>query len=192
MSESNTLIDTIANPQGLQESTVQQEHHAEGNPMMQFDPGVGLWTLIVFGLLLVILKKFVWGPIVTSLDNRDKFIRSAHDEAEKLRNEMATIAKKQQTILEDAKKEAAALRKSAVEEADKLKAELVKGAYEEKSRLMEETQKQITSMQQNAVTQLKATVVEIAIGATEKILREKLDEVSTKQLVTKYIEEIGA
>jgi F-type H+-transporting ATPase subunit b len=191
MSESNQLVDSLAAPNaGLQESSLQQEHHSEGNPMLQFDPGVGLWTLLVFFFLLVILKKFVWGPIVTSLDNRDKFIRSSYDEAAKLREEVAQLSQKQQAALEDAKKEAAALRKSAIEEADKIKAELVKNAYEEKARLLDETQKQIATMQKTALSELKSTVVEIALTATEKLLREKLDEAASKQLIQKYIEEI--
>ena len=73
--------------------------------MISFDPGLIIWTTIIFTILLVVLKKFAWKPILKSIDERNNSIKEALSAAEKAKEEMASLNADNEKILAEAKKE---------------------------------------------------------------------------------------
>lgn len=86
------------------------EGHAaeEGSPLLRFDPGVGIWAIVVFLFLLWILKRFAWGPILDALDAREKSVRESLDQAASIQAENARLADEQSKALAEARAEATA------------------------------------------------------------------------------------
>lgn len=168
------------------------ESQSSGNPLLQFDPGVGIWSLVTFFILLLILKKFAWKPIIDSIDERDREIKSSMESAEQARNESKKIADEQKAVLNQSKTEAAEIVSEAKKTAEEFKRRLEQSAIEEKNSIIKSAEAEISAMKESAIAELKQTVATLAIGAAEKLLEEKLDATASAKLVDKYIEKIEA
>lgn len=168
------------------------EAHGSGNPLLQFDPGVGIWSIVTFVLLLTILKKFAWKPIIDSIDERDREIKSSMESAEQARNESKKIADEQKAMLSQSKAEAAEIVAEAKKTAEEFKRRLEQSAIEEKNNILKSAEAEIVAMKESAIAELKSTVATLAIGAAEKLLEDKLDAEASTKLVDQYIEKIEA
>jgi len=166
--------------------------HGNGNPLLQFDPGVGIWSIVTFAILLIILRKFAWKPIIESIDERDREIKSSMEAAEQARNESKKIADEQKTMLTQSKTEAAEIVAEAKKTAEEFKRRLEQSAIEEKKNILKSAEAEIAAMKESAIAELKNTVATLAIGAAEKLLEEKLDNDASTKLVDQYIEKIEA
>lgn len=182
----NSAKDTHASTQAKSDA------HGGGNPLLQFDPGVGIWSIITFVILLVILRKFAWKPIIESIDERDREIKSSMEAAEQARNESKKIADEQKAMLSQSKAEAAEIVAEAKKTAEEFKRRLEQSAIEEKNNILKSAEAEIATMKESAIAELKTTVATLAIGAAEKLLEEKLDAGASTKLVDQYIEKIEA
>src|SRR5690242_15539878 len=105
----------------LEASTQVPVEHAAEPKLLSFDPGVGIWALVVFAALLFLLKKFAWKPILDSLDARDKAIQGSLDQAARIQAENARMAEEQNRMLAEAKKQAGEILRVARDAAEGLK-----------------------------------------------------------------------
>jgi F-type H+-transporting ATPase subunit b len=146
-------------------------------------PDVGLlfWTVISFFVLLFLLKKFAWKPIVGTVNDREKSIREALDSAEKARLEMQNLQADNERIL----KEARAEREAMLKEARELKAKIVSDAKDEAqqqaNKMIEQAQVAIESEKKSAMAELKNHVAGLSVDIAEKMIREQLSN-NDKQL----------
>ena len=162
------------------------------DPMSLVTPSIGLifWTSVVFTLLVLLLKKFAWGPILQSVDSRNKSIESALASAEKAKQEMELLTADNNRILQEAKtqrdlllKEARTIREQMISEA-KLK------ATEESDKILSSARDQINNEKMKALTELKNHVAELSIDIAEKILKSKLkDSEKQEELITTALKE---
>ena len=104
--------------------------------MITFDPGLIIWTTIIFTLLLILLKKFAWKPILSAVDERNKSIEEALKAAEKAKEEMATLNADNERILTEAKKERDVLLKEAREIKETIISEAKKNATDEADKII--------------------------------------------------------
>lgn len=186
-------IQVAANNQETHASTqASGDSHGSGNPLLQFDPGVGIWSIITFVLLLIILRKFAWKPIIDSIDERDREIKSSMESAEQARNESKKIADEQKAMLSQSKAEAAEIVAEAKKTAEEFKRRLEQSAIEEKNNILKSAEVEIIAMKESAIAELKSTVATLAIGAAEKLLEDKLDAQASSKLVDQYIQKIEA
>lgn len=139
-------------------------------------PGFGIifWTLIAFIVVLVILKKFAWKPILTSLKDREENIANAIASAEKVKAEMAQLKNENETLLAKAREERAALLKDAKDTADKLVADAKDKAKTEYDRILTDAQAAIEQQKNKALTEVKNKVGTLVIEVAEKVLRKEL------------------
>ena len=142
--------------------------------MISFDPGLIIWTTIIFTLLLIILKKFAWKPILNSVDERNKSIEEALKSAEKAKEEMASLTADNEKILIEAKQERDLLLKEAREIKDKIISEAKTTANTEAEKIISSAKAQINNDKMKALVELKNQVAEISIEMTEKILKTEL------------------
>lgn len=163
-------------------------HHAEGNPLLSLDPGVAIWTLVTFFLLLLVLRLFAWKPIIKSLDDREKFLASAHEDAVQARNEAKKIAEEQSKILTEARKQASNITEEAVKKASDHAKVLEQSAIKEKNNIIDSAYKEAEQIKSQAISQNKETIVKLAMTATEKLIQETIDEAKSKEILEKYIE----
>ena len=141
-------------------------------------PDIGLlfWMLVSFSIVLFILKKFAWKPILKSLDERNTSIQSALDEAKKAREEMSSLKADNEKIIAEAKTQRDAILKEAREIKDKMIAEAKNQASSEADRITASARANIQNEKMAAITELKNQVAHLSIEIAEKILNTELKE----------------
>ena len=157
-------------------------------------PGVGLifWTSIVFILLLVLLGKFAWKPILAAIKSREESIDEALKSAEKAKLEMQELKAGNEKILAEARAERDALLKEARDTKDSIIAEAKSKSQSEADRIMASAREQITNEKNAAVAELKNQVAVLSIEIAEKILRSELSsDEKQKALVSNLMKDVN-
>ena len=158
------------------------------------DPHLGLmtWTIIVFVLLMIGLKKFAFGPIVDAVQGREQAIADAIAAAERDRAEAAKLVAEQKAAIEAARTEAQryiaegrataeAMRNAMVEETRKQQAEMIENAH-----------RAIAAEQAKAVDAIRREAVDLALAGAGKLIGQKLDSAADRQLVEQYLSTLGS
>ncbi len=152
-----------------------------------FSFGLFFWQIILFGLLLWLLAKFAWKPILTALNEREDGIKKALEEAENARKEMQNLNADNERILKEARAERDTLLKEAREIKETIISEAKEEAQIQANKVVEQAQATIQSEKQAAITDLKNQVAELSIGIAEKVVR---GELSDKDKQTKLVEDM--
>jgi len=153
-------------------------------------PEIGLifWTTVVFSLLLIVLKKYAWKPILNAVDERNKSIEEALRAADKAKEEMLSLNADNERILIEAKKERDILLKEGREIKDSIIAEAKDKAKGDAEKILTTAKEQIINEKMKAITELKNQVATLSIEIAEKILKSELQDLNKqKELVTTAI-----
>jgi len=161
-----------------------------GGSLVDVNPGLVIWTVITFAILLFVLKKLAWKPILTALNEREDAIKESLEKAEKAKDEAQKILQENQASLLKADEESKKIIEQSRQYAEKLKDQMLRESKEQAQKIVEDASAQIEQKKEAAFSELKTKVAEIAISAAEKILKENLDKDSHKKLVDRYIEDI--
>lgn len=138
------------------------------------DFGLFFWTLIAFLVVLFILKKFAWGPIVKTLQERESGIADSIAAAEKVKAEMKLMQSQNESLLIQAREERTLMLKEAKETKDKIIGEARDQAKVEANKIMDDTRNQIERQKNAAMTEVKNEIGKLAVEVAEKILRKQL------------------
>jgi len=158
------------------------------------DPGIGLifWTSIVFLLLVGILGKYAWKPILGAIKTREEGIEKALASAESALNDMRELKSNNEKILAEARNERDALIKEAREAKDAIINEAKSKAQKDADRIMASAREQIVNEKNAAVTELKNQVATLSIEIAEKILRSELSsDEKQKALVNNLMKDVN-
>ncbi len=158
--------------------------------MLDINPGLILWTIITFVILLLILTKTAWKPLVEALQAREQGIRDALRKAEEAKKESERMLTAHKSALSKANEETARILKEGRELAEQMKNEIVAKAHESANSMMTHAKEDIQREKETALIQLKNEVADLAINAAEKILEETLDESRQKKLVDKVLQKL--
>lgn len=153
--------------------------------------GTIFWTTLVFLLLLVVLRKFAWIPILNAVKSREDRIKSALDSAEEAREEMARLKADNEVII----KEARAERNNLLQEARDMKEKMVEDAKEQASaegkKIVESARMKIRSEKEAAIAEIRNQVAELSVEIAERILKQKLSDTGEqKKLINQYLDEL--
>lgn len=167
-----------------------EEHAAEGgnNMLLNVNPGLIFWTVVTFVLLLLILKKVAWKPILSALDERENFIRESLDKSERAIAEADRLLKENKANLDRAEVESQKIITQGREFAEKLKTQILSDSKAEAQKIIDEATLEIKRKNEEAMEELKGQIASIAVDAAEKILRENLDKEKMSELANKYID----
>jgi F-type H+-transporting ATPase subunit b len=158
------------------------------------EPGVGLifWTTIVFLLLLFILGKYAWKPILKAIKEREESITNALSSADKALNDMRELKSANEIILTQARTERDTMLKEARETKDAIIAEAKQRAQAEYNRILATAREQITNEKNAAVAELKNQVAVLSIEIAEKILKSELsNDEKQKALVSNLMKDVN-
>jgi F-type H+-transporting ATPase subunit b len=158
------------------------------------EPAIGLifWTTITFILLLVILGKFAWKPILTAIKTREKGIESALASAESALKDMRELKSANEIILTQARTERDNMLKEARETKDAIIAEAKQKAQAEQDRILATAREQITNEKNAAISELKNQVAVLSIEIAEKILKSELsNDEKQKALVSNLMKDVN-
>lgn len=157
-------------------------------------PAFGLifWMFISFGIIVFILKKYAWSPILGMLKEREDGIQNALDAAKKAKEEMASLQSNNERIISEAKAERDKLLKEAREMKDSIIAEAKAKAGKEGEKLMSAARESINNEKMAAITELKNQVAQLSVEIAEKILKEELSsQDKQKTLVKALLEDVN-
>lgn len=146
----------------------------EINPLVLPDPGLMIWSTLAFLILLFILGKFGWKPIMKAISEREKGINDSLATAEKVRAEMAQLKSDNEILLVQAREERAQILKEAKEIKDRMINDAREQAKEAAAKVMADTQQAIENQKMAAVIDLKNQVGNMVVEVSEKILRREL------------------
>ncbi len=154
--------------------------------------GLIFWMCISFGIIVFILKKFAWTPILNMLTERENSIQNALDSAERAKEEMKALQSNNERILSEAKAERDLLLKDAREIREKMIAEAKGIASKEGERLLKSARENIQNEKMAAITELKNQVASLSIDIAEKILKSELSsDEKQKSLVNTLLKDVN-
>jgi len=151
---------------------------------------LSFWTAITFGLLLIVLGKFAWGPIIQMIETREKTIGDAIEAAKRERAGAEAAAAEMKITLQKARDESAEMMRKNQQEVSAAKTELMAAARQESDNLLQAERKTIEEEKRKAVSELRAQAVDIAIDAASRLIQMNMDPSKQKQLVEEYLAEL--
>lgn len=160
--------------------------------LIDVNPGLIFWTLITFALVIFILSRVAWGPILGLIEEREKAISDAIESAKRERAEAERLLAEQKSAVADARREAAEMMKKNRDEVEKFRAELMAQSKKDADALLTAARRTIDEERNKAVAEVKSLAVDLAIQAASKLLGQNLDESKHRQLVNDYIEKFPA
>lgn len=152
-------------------------------------PAIGLifWMCLTFGIVLFILKKFAWKPILKALKDREDSIQNALDTAKKAREEMSNLKADNEKIIAEAKTERDTILREARVIKDKMIIEAKDRAGKEAEKLVAIARENIQNEKMAAITELKNQVAHLSIEIAEKILKQELSEKDKQKSIVKNL-----
>lgn len=150
------------------------------------------WKLIIaqlvnFAIVLFVLYKFAYGPIMKMMDERTKKIDKGLKDAEDSHKKLQEIAEKEKAVLVEARKQAQEIVAKAEAAASKAKDEIADQAKQQAQKILDEATKKIELEKNQMLSEVKTQVAELVVAATGKVIDEKIDEGKDKELIRKTI-----
>lgn len=157
-------------------------------------PAIGLvfWTSLVFVILLVLLRKLAWKPILGAVKSREENISNALASAEKAKEELTKLQSSNEQLLKEAYAQRDQMLKDAQEAHDKIVAEAKGHAQEEADKMIAKAQAEISAQKNAAVAEIKTQVATLSVEIAEKLLKSELSEANKQSAVAnQLIEEVS-
>jgi len=154
-------------------------------------PGILLWTLISFFIVLGILKWKAWGPLMKTLDDREEKITSALDAASKAKEEAQKVSSDYEKIIAKAASQKQGILTQAKQEADSLRVKKEAEADAKCNDMLDKAKKEIESEKAKALKEIKSVAVNLSIEAASKIIKKNLDSDDNKRIAEEAISNIN-
>ena len=184
------LAVVASSPVLASESASEATHAADGSALITPEIGLIFWTVVTFVILLFLLKRFAWSPILAAMNSREEGIQSDLDRARREREEAQRILEEHRTLLTQARKERADAVEAGRRDAERVKAEMLEEARKQRDSLVLQAEGQIAASVRQARLELKGVAADLAIQAAGKLLGKNLDDAGQKRLVEEYIADL--
>ncbi|WP_428910101.1 F0F1 ATP synthase subunit B [Niallia sp. Krafla_26] len=156
-----------------------------------FNSGDAIFQLVMFIILLAVIKKFAWGPLMGMMKQREEFVASEIENAEKSRKEAADYLEQQRALLKEARSEAQGLIENAKKQAEVQREEIIVSARSEANRLKESAKLEIEQQKEQAVAAIKEQVTSLSVLIASKVIEKELSEKDQEKFINDYIQEVG-
>jgi len=160
------------------------------NPLVQPDPGLFLWTILTFLVLLGLLAKFAWKPLLAMLDRREEIIRQSLDDAEKAKQELQRLQQESKEILSKARVEAQSILAKTRSEAEKLKGEIRQQAKAQADSILRDAEKQIQVETKKALAVIKNEIVDLSLLVASKLIKRNLSKEDNQSLIEESLKQV--
>jgi F-type H+-transporting ATPase subunit b len=157
------------------------------------DPHLGLitWTILIFVTLMLLLKKFAFGPILEAVNSRERAITDAMAAAERDRNEAARLMAEQKAAIEAARNEAQRYIAEGRATAESMRSEMLEQTRVQQAELLDRARKEIETEKVKAVDELRREAVDLALAGAGKLISQKLDAAGDRAIVEQYLATLG-
>lgn len=160
------------------------------NPLVQPDPGLFIWTILTFLVLLFLLAKFAWKPLLGMLERRETTIRQSLANAEKAREEMSRLKEESEQIIRDARQEAQTIVSNGKATAEKMRTDLLAEAENKSAGIIKDAEKQIQAARDQAISDIKSEMVDISVQIAEKLIHRNLSRDDNQAIIEEALKKI--
>jgi F-type H+-transporting ATPase subunit b len=164
---------------------IQEPHAASGPLTIEF--GLMFWTIVVFLLLLLILKKFAYPALLGAVEARERALQEQLDAAERNRAESEALLAEHKKLIAEARTQAHALLVEARTTAEKERALAMEKTLQEQQELLERARREIVDERDQAIAELRREAVELSLAAASKLIGERLSSETDRKLVQEYL-----
>jgi F-type H+-transporting ATPase subunit b len=169
-----------------------QEHGAEGaeaakGGLLSPSGGLMFWTLIIFVLLLIVLSRAAFKPMMAAVEAREKALEEAIANAKADRDAAAKLLAEHQAQLDNARSEAQKLIVEGRQVGEKIRAEMVEETRGQQQEMLERARREIESEKQRAIADLRREAVDLAIAGAGKVIEKNLDDASNRKIVETFL-----
>ncbi len=164
----------------------------EGQPgLFNINLGLSIWTVVVFVTLLLVLRRYAWGPLLEAVEARERSIQEALDAARARQEEAERLLAEQREQLDEARRKAQAIIQEGRDAAERVRKELEAKARQESDALLERALQEIRTEKEAAIDALRRESVDLALAAASRLLQAKLDPEADRRLVLSYMDELS-
>jgi F-type H+-transporting ATPase subunit b len=160
------------------------------NALIQVTPGLMIWTIVCFLITLFVLKRYAFGPIQRTIDERRERIRQAIDEADKAREEARRLLEEHRALTGRAKSDAEEILADARKVGEASVRRMREETEADRQRRLEETRRQIEAETRRGLEQIRAEVAELSLLAATKVTRKALDDEDHRRLIEEAVGEL--
>ncbi|HYR44353.1 MAG TPA: F0F1 ATP synthase subunit B [Terriglobia bacterium] len=160
------------------------------NPLVQPDPGLFIWTIVTFLVLLALLAKFAWHPLLEALESRQERIRKALEDADRARQELERLQQESAKMMQQARIEAESIVTQTRADAERLREELKHKAKDEADNILRNAQQQIQLQTRQAIQEIRHEVADIAVLLASKLLERNLAKEDNARLIDETLRQI--
>jgi len=162
------------------------------NPLVQPDPGLYIWTIATFLVLVAALAKFAWRPLLEALERRQESIRKSLDDARQAKQELERLQVDSQRILAEARSHADTILTQTRADAARLRDELRQKAQAEAQGIVKNAERQIAQETARALQQIRTEAVDISFAIAAKILQRDVSKEDNERLIEDTFKQIEA
>ena len=159
--------------------------------MVEVHGGLLFWSVVTFLLLLVVLKKVAWGPIISALEQRENDIKDALNAAEEAKKEAEKVSNDYEQSIKDAQKQSQQIIADSKEAAEKVKVKIENNASKKAESMINDAKIQINAEKENAINEIKSIAIDLSIEAASKVVEKNVDNEDNRKLVNDAIAEIS-
>lgn len=159
--------------------------------MLEVHGGLLAWTVITFLILLVVLKKVAWGPIIYALESREQEIKDALNAADKAKEDAEKAQKDYEEVVARARAEAQDIITESRKVGDKLKAEIEESARKNAEDIAEKAKVQIVAEKEKALSEIHNIAVELTMKTAEKVVQRNLTNDDNKKFIDDILNQLG-
>jgi F-type H+-transporting ATPase subunit b len=160
------------------------------NTLVQPDPGLYIWTIATFLVLVALLARFAWRPLLEALERRQESIRKSLDDAQKARQELERLGVESQRILAAARTEAEQILSATRSDANRFREELKQKAQSEAAGIVKNAERQIELETARALQQIRTEAVELSVAIASKLLERNLSKADNERLIEETFKQI--
>jgi F-type H+-transporting ATPase subunit b len=160
------------------------------NPLVQPDPGLFIWTILTFLVLLALLAKFAWRPLLDALESRQQGIRKALDDAQTAKQELERLQQESAQILRKARADAEVLITQSRADADRLREEIRQKAKADAEGIIRNAERQIQLETGRALQQIRTEAVDLSVMIASKIIQRNITKEDNERLIADALKQV--
>jgi F-type H+-transporting ATPase subunit b len=160
------------------------------NPLLRPDPGLFIWTILTFLVLLVALRKLAWGPLLAALESRQQAIRKSLDDAQQAKAELDRLHQESAQIVRQARAEAESIIASSRTDAERLREEMKHKAKAEADNIVKNAERQIQLETDRALQQIRHEAVDLSVMIASKLLQRNLTKEDNERLIEEALKQV--
>ena len=160
------------------------------NPLVQLDPGLFIWTILTFLVLLTALAKFAWGPLLQALAAREETIRKSLADAEKARTELERLSHESEAIIRKARVDAEQIVAASRADAERLRSELREKARSEADGIIKNAERQIQLETARALEQIRNEAADLSVAIASKLIQKNITREDNERLIEDALKQL--